>query len=578
MKKAKRLLTLVMCTSMLFTATACGGGNNVIDDGDEPAYGSVVEVQLYHPGGYGREFLDKLGEAFAETFKDKGYSINIVKAEKELNTENEILTPKKTTTDLYFSGGFSVLSAIEQSFGVLKTKDQVLLEDLTDSFYNSYAIGKDGKEESVKIIDKMNQEALQYTQYYGTKTQWRNKYYYMPWANSVTGFAVNADLLKNTFGLDIPVTTAEMIEQFEVIKEHEKDKPAESKIAPQVTAMDNAWGWWFYVTSVWHSQYSGAETWENFFKVVPPSGNIQEGYEIYNDDGIEYAYRTLLQMLRPENAPANSGGWDASTAAAAELSGKAVFFITGDWLANEMKKDFAEESAAMTMMKTPIVSELGVKLRLDGSTAGVDADEEKCEEVLRATVKLIDEGKSNAEIISEVSSSCGVTLTNDQIETLRTARGIYYNLGYNHQAIVPSFAKNRKLAVMFLRYMASDDGIDIFRKYALATLPFRSTKEIEGDLSELQRSCAAIADSEYAYSICEREDFSTLRSVAGLQRFNGSYSSIVLNSWNDAILTPEEKTGTVKEQAIKAAKKFRDDEYDWAKKNWASLLDMAGIF
>ncbi len=563
MKKANKILTLAMCAAMVLTATACGGKSVPIEGGTE------VEIQLYNPGGYGREFLDKWGEEFAKTYKEQGYTIKVTKAEKDLNVEYEIQTPKKTTTDIYFAGNFDIAGAIDNSLTVLRDANKVLLEDLTESFYNSYAIGKDGVEESVKIKDKMNTEVFQYTQYYGMNERWYDKYFYIPWANSVTGFSVNKDLLANTFNLEIPVTTDEMIEQFEIIRN------SGTGIAPQVTAMSNAYGWWEYVDNVWWAQYSGAETWENFYKVIPATGNTKDnGYDVYDDDGLEYAHRALFQMLRQENAPATSGGWDAKFAAASELNGEAVYFITGDWLANEMKREFPTQGAAMTMMKTPIISELGVKLRLDGSTSG-EADAAKCEEVLRKAVRGIDTaGKTNAEIIAEVAADCDVTLTDEQVEALRVARGIYYNLGYNHQCIVPSFSTEKEIALLFLRFMASDDGIQIFRECTQANLPFKPTRELDIEYTELQRSCSEIANGDYAYSICEKDSFSRLR-VLGLQRFNGDQANVIMNSWNDAVLTAEEKTGTVKEQAIRAAKKFRDAQYQWAQDNWASLVLIA---
>ena len=571
MRRIKRLFISVMCTAMLFTAVACGG-EEITNNEDEPEYGSVVDVQLFHPGGYGREFLDKWGEAFAETYKDKGYSINVVKAEKIINADNEILTPKKTTTDLYLVGGFDMTAAIDRSFSVLKTKDSTLCEDLTESFYNSYPIGKDGKEESVKVKDKIKPEALKYTQYYGVNQKWHNRNFCVSWVNAVTGFVANKELLKNTFNLEIPVTTEEMLEAFDVIRE------SDTGISPVVTAVADSYNWWDYVTNVWWAQYSGTDKWENFYRVIPETGTTKEnGYEVYNDDGLEYAYRTLFQMFIPQNAPAHSGSWDAANAAASSLSGKSVFFISGDWIANQMSAEFAEEAAAMTMMKTPIISELGVKLRLDGSSSG-NANAAKCEEVLRATVRAIDDKKTDAQILSEIKASSGVTLNAEKIEALRVARGIYYNLGYNHQCMIPSFAKDKDVALLFLRFMASDDGIEIFRKYAKAGLPFVPTREIEMDMTEMQRSSLEISGGDHTYFICEYDTLSLLRSVAGLLKFNGAFSNINLICWNEGVLTEQEKAGlSVREQATKAAKKFRDYEYKWAKDNWKSLILMANM-
>ncbi len=571
MKKFKRLFALTTCAVTILTAVACGNANNDPGGSEELKDNAVVEVQLFHPGGYGREFLDKWGEEFAKTYKDKGYTINVMKAEKTIKFDYEITTPAKNTTDLYFTAEtIGVNAAIDNSLMILKDPNRVLLEDLTDSFYDSYAIGKDGVEETVKIKDKIYHEALQYTQYYGVNEKWRGRSYLVPWVNAVNGFIFNKDLLCGRFGLEVPVTTEEMLEQFDVIRE------SGTGIMPVVTAVADAYNWWDYVTNVWWAQYSGAEKWENFYKVIPEEGTTKEnGYEVYNDDGMEYAYRTLFQMFIPQNAPEHSGGWDSIFAATSSLNGEVVFFISGDWVANEMKREFPTEGGAMTMMKTPIISELGVKLRLDGSTSG-EADVDKCEEVLRKTVRAIDAGKTNAEIISEITADCGVTLTDDKIEALRVARGIYYDLGVTLRAAIPSFSNEKGVALLFLKFMASDDGIEIFRKYAQAGLPFRPTREIEMEMTEMQRSSLEISGGEYAYIICEYDDFSTLRSVAGLQRFNGEFYNINLMCWNEAVLTAAEKEGlSVREMAIKAAKKFRDYEYNWAKDNWASLISVA---
>ena len=571
MKKFKRLFALTTCAVTILTAVACGNANNDPEGSEELKDNAVVEVQLFHPGGYGREFLDKWGEEFAKTYKDKGYTISVTKAEKTIKFNYEITTPAKNSTDLYFtSETIGVNAAIDNSIMILKDPNRVLLEDLTDSFYDSYAIGKDGVEETVKIKDKIHHEALQYTQYYGVNEKWHGRSYLVPWVNAVNGFIFNKDLLCGRFGLEVPVTTEEMLEQFDIIRE------SGTGIMPVVTAVADAYNWWDYVTNVWWAQYSGAEKWENFYKVIPEEGTTAEnGYEIYNDDGMEYAYRTLFQMFIPQNAPEHSGGWDSTFAAASSLNGEVVFFISGDWIAKQMSENFPTEGGAMTMMKTPIISELGVKLRLDGSTSG-EADAAKCEEMLRKTVRAIDAGRTNAEIISEITADCGVTLTADKIEALRVARGIYYDLGVTLRAAIPSFSNEKGVALLFLKFMASDDGIEIFRKYAQAGLPFRPTREIEMEMTEMQGSSLAISGGEYAYLICEYDDFSTLRSVAGLQRFNGELSNINLICWNEAVLTAAEKEGLdVRERAIQAAKKFREYEYNWAKDNWASLISIA---
>ncbi len=560
MKTLRRIFAIATCAAAALTAVACG----------EPAEKTVAEIQFLYVG-YGRDWIDELGKAFNEEYKKQGYEVSIKRMEGDLDAE--LAKPKKNTTDLYFTDIVNVIDLVNKSFPILKTRDSVLLEDLTESFYNSYAIGKGGKRESVKIKDKMREEALQYTQYYGLDEKWQGRNFTVPWVSAVTGFVVDKALLKNEFGLDVPVTTAELKEDCDLIRN------SGTGISPVSTGMKDSYNYWNYVTNVWWAQYSGAEKWENFYKAVPEEGTTKDnGYEVYNDEGMEYAFKVLFNVFTQYNSPEGSGDWTYREVNESLYGGTSVFVVSGDWSTSYIEETYPEKADDMILMKTPIISELGVKLRLDGSTSG-EADADKCEEVLRKAVRAIDAGKTNAEIISEVTADCGVTLTGEQVEALRVARGIYYDLGHNHQCMIPSFAEEKDVALLFLRFMASDDGIAIFRKYARAGLPFEYAEpEFDDDCCEMQKNAFDIAKGEYSYSICENDGFSVLRALAGLKKFNGDYWNVNYFSFHDGILNETEKNGlTNEEKAVKAAKKFTEYQYNWTKDNWASLVGISGL-
>jgi hypothetical protein len=52
-----------------------------------------------------------------------------------------------------------------------------------------------------------------------------------------------------------------------------------------------------------------------------------------------------------------------------------------------------------------------------------------------------------------------VTLTETQVEEVRTARGIYYETGSKSQFIINPYSDVKDIAKLFLRFVASDDGI-----------------------------------------------------------------------------------------------------------------------
>lgn len=74
----------------------------------------------------------------------------------------------------------------------------------------------------------------------------------------------------------------------------------------------------------------------------------------------------LSQVTNLDCAPNKTISMDHTTAQHHFLSDKAVFMVNGAWLQNEMSANYLEQVKKIKMMKTPIVSALGVKLGLAG--------------------------------------------------------------------------------------------------------------------------------------------------------------------------------------------------------------------
>ena len=98
------------------------------------------------------------------------------------------------------------------------TEGFIIAEDLTDVM-NSYPIGADGEEESVKIIDKLGKgmaDDYVLTTGEGIYKDFKDKWYVMPTQQSVTGLIVNKPLLES-YELEIPLTTGDLLNCFDVI-------------------------------------------------------------------------------------------------------------------------------------------------------------------------------------------------------------------------------------------------------------------------------------------------------------------------------------------------------------------------
>ena len=119
-KTLRKSLAMLLAGSSIFSMAACN--NNETDS-------NVCEIKGL-VSGYGVDWLYAAEEAFNTAFKDKGYEVDVVLTDNDINAAQEILSPKRNTTDLYFESN-QINNLIERSRSVLGAKGGALLEDLT---------------------------------------------------------------------------------------------------------------------------------------------------------------------------------------------------------------------------------------------------------------------------------------------------------------------------------------------------------------------------------------------------------------------------------------------------------------
>ena len=230
-----------------------------------------------------------------------------------------------------------------------------------------------------------------------------------------------------------------------------------------------------------------------------------------------------------------------------------VFHANGDWLDNEMRdlmKDI-ENMDTFKTMKTPIISQLGVKLGISDNQLS----------------QLVDYIEGNGSLI-EFESSTGYS-DDEVIDEIKAARGIIQSIGPNHQAVIPSYAEGKEVAVDFLRFMASDIALEAYMKATGGnSLPFKFN--IKEKNPELYNSFSSIQQSRIDYFTNTNYELNTLPSEAGFPLY--TYSGLLPFIKNNYYETFSANGNT------KKSDDFMQETIDyWTDEKWARALRDAGL-
>lgn len=523
MKKiTTRITACLLSILMVLSMAACKKGEDISSDD------KTLNIRVYK-AGYGDDFVRALIAAFETTYAEEGYKINIVSSDTTIQATtvtNELLLGENNGIDLYIAGNVSPDTLVTTS---IANNMDMIAADLSD-VYESTPIKADKTEEDITILEKLKNGYADYQRYDGEEEEYKGKYYGFAYRSSPTGFIVNTDLLQ-TYGLEIPKTTDELLSCFKTIS----NKTKETGVYPTAWAGYNAYQYWDMVRDVWVAQYSGVDNYNKFCSMTY-SDNIEEGWKVYEDKGWVESLDVLGACLNLDNAMDKTINMDHTTAQHHFLSGKAVFMANGAWLQNEMAANYLEQASGMTMIKTPVVSSLGTKIGLANDA------------VLSQIVGLVDEGKTVDEIVATVS---GVTA--EQVETVKEARSIFYDWGCAESIVVNAQSKKIDLAKLFLRYIASDDAINMIYEYASSYTPFKTLTEME------------VADTTTKFMASVHGISSTKDAQFIYNHVSGYRHLFALNTFNKYEIVKDLATakGTLSGETI------MQDELEYVKEVWA---------
>lgn len=466
MKIITKIVTLLVALSISLSAFGCSGSNN--DDG--PNADQTLEIFVTN-AGYGIEWLNDTIEAFKEQDWVKEKYPNLTILEPQINTVSNWIDSKITSglkansIDLFFS-----CQSIGSQYNKKDKNGNSYFEDLYEDVYNSEVPG-----ENIKVKDKMNSQIFEQSKI--TLLDGSTVYYAMPWINGMMGLMYNRTKINQYLGEDyvMPRTTNELVQCFKSLKTKLPSGDAPFIFTGTGSRYFNA------SFQVWWAQYEGLSQYTNFWNGVDEEGTFSNS--IFSQKGRLRSLEVCESLANKDNGfnhEYSTTGIYTEVQANFLNGNMAVFIPNGDWLYTESVGTF-EINQDIRMLKMPVISSITEKLQVV-----------KSDDALAYVVQCVDDGKTFDE--TAAGYTYGGTLTQYDFNYISNARNMMYRMT-GHEAFIPSYAKGKEVAKDFLRFMATDIGIQAFAKstYGLQT-PYNYTQS-----EETVKNYSGIQQDHYEY-------------------------------------------------------------------------------
>ncbi len=571
--KAFSLLMSVLCVSGAFAGCGGGkkGGGKVVDNA------LTINIKCRR-AGFGTDWLYELKTHFEEAYKAQGYKVNILTPDNSIKDDVLIkelaLGYDKTKVDLYISSG-----ATPEQVGV-NGDYGVLAEDMRDIVYNKTAISYSGAEENAIVGDKISADILPYM------TDSTGAVYAYNWAQTSGGLVVNTRKLA-AYGLEEPKTTNEMFDCFDKIYcgYNGVGSSAQSKTYP-ITYVPGGNGYALCFLYTMMAQYDVEYFHQYFsFEKTNEEGTTvnlsdEECFALYQHPALaemlDVAYRTFDMNIAAPGSLAQTVD-QAQAKIMGDVDG-AVFMFNGDWMLNEVKLNYQSKLNDIDFINYPVTSAVGKKLFGAGTAYGMnDAD---ADAMLSYIIDLVDANKSIEEIVADVQTNKGITITEADAKEVARARGISYSRGVEHVAYVTKGTTKKDIVSLFLRMMSSDDFGKTFNNTANGTSPYYAMENTTSQYAFV-RNASKIPTNKY-FSLISL--FTGARGYRKQLNMNGLFTTqshlpdYISSTSKASIYTIDGgHNGSDASVYTTAAQNFLSAEYTNVTKNWADKKASAGL-
>lgn len=557
--KMRKILALSLSAMMLGSmgmAVGCGPERAGVSND-----AGTINV-AWQVAGYGEGYIREVAEAFNKLYKEQGYKVNLLDPDSTLEGRTalaEMRLGMASGVDLYMPGTVRIWDVLDEEFGIC-------VEDLND-LYNSTYINFDGTEgtEPFKNSIKHANGKTYLTDLAG------ENYYTFGHVTSTRGIVCNAKLL-NKYGItEMPRTTDELFDAYDAIYygANGRGSTAETGIYPTTWGGSNAFGYAMNSSYTHLAQMLGSEAYDAFYKMdnLIQDGQVSaDSWKMYENEAIKDVLEVFIQQYDTAYSVRGAVGQDHHKAHSQIITGKAAFMTDGEFFFNEVRANFGQYLNDVTFVNIPVMSKLGVNLKLDGT----GLDREKCDDILSAIIKGVDDGKDNATIKSEVDAQFSVSLNVEtQVERIRDARGCAFSSGIGSGYYVTKGTQKKAICELFLRMLGSPDSAKVLAKYGmLSAYSFMDESEYQYQFTK----DAAKIIKNFTYGVTGTPYNGTLRQATNLFLYP-VYSAMMPVTIATEIGVVENPSA--RDYAALAQTAYEKNLND-VQKNWKTYMERAG--
>lgn len=456
MKAMKKIMSMLMALLLVLSMAACGGGggSTVVnpDNLDEIVENTTtLNIMILHKG-YGFKWLEALKGGFEAA--NPGVTVNLTTISKSDIIKGDLKNYKKSDYDLYFDISNTGMASLVQEYSTYYAGNQAL-RPLNDVL-NAEIPG-----EGITVKEKMNSSVLISYQHEGRDTEDAadDVYYGLPYVTGAMGLYYNETVINNALGegnWEVPNTTDELIALCERLKAAGCHMLVPGSLDQYAKSLFLA-NW---------AQYEGLNNYLKFFEGI--GFDSDRGREtansslIYQQEGRLESMKVAFDLLDPDNgfvlsntAEIGVNNLNDYQKRFVDSKNKLAFYFCGDWLMQELQDNGGADGSqsVIKMMKTPVISAI-----ID-STNGYSVDHEA------RLPNVNDDATLSAVIdyVDGVSDTLPAGVTDSEVAFIREARSIMGSNNDIHSVYAPTFSNAKTLANNFLIYMASDEGIQLFK-------------------------------------------------------------------------------------------------------------------
>ncbi len=439
MKKSTKILALGLATvaSLGTVSSLAGCGAKEDKDLKDPTVLNICMPDL----GYGTDWMKNVAKGFtAKT----GTRVNI----DVTPTESGYVTAMYAGTapyDIYClrANTYSLVTANQANVSGY----ECILADYDDIYGSQVAQETNEKGEPLLFKDKMKDMYESYNRVYKTVEDEQNDnyhYYAVQWCDTVFSIVCNMDVWKSEWA--VPNTTDELLALAEKIKDTKGYTPF---------IWSSQASYWWQTASLWVTQYQGLEDMygnEGFWAGYSETG-VKNTPDMWKRRGILEALTVLDELVKDENGYQHvlSTSVDFTTAQGYFClpENKIAMMANGDWLYNEMKKNYPK--ANLKMMPMPVISAIrnhpDCQETVRDKNDGIETDAE-----LSALISAIDAG-------STALSGEGYNVSQKAFDKVYEARNMYNcSSNINHVMVTPYWSDSKEQVKEFMLYLASEEG------------------------------------------------------------------------------------------------------------------------